>query len=59
MVIAGILIGLVVGAAGAWLALRGQYASKLGVLDDARGSARPFEDRRGLRPVARPARATA
>jgi DNA recombination protein RmuC len=38
MVIAGILIGLVVGAAGAWLALRGQYASKLGVLDDARGS---------------------
>jgi len=29
MVIAGILIGLVVGAAGAWLALRGQYASKL------------------------------
>ena len=38
MVIAGILIGLVVGAAGAWLALRAQYASKLGVLDDARGS---------------------
>ena len=38
MVIAGILIGLVVGAAGAWLALRGQYASKLGVLEDARGS---------------------
>jgi DNA recombination protein RmuC len=38
MVIAGILIGLVVGAAGAWLALRGQYASKLGVLADARGS---------------------
>jgi DNA recombination protein RmuC len=38
MVIAGILIGIVVGAAGAWLALRGQYASKLGVLDDARGS---------------------
>jgi DNA recombination protein RmuC len=34
MVIAGILIGLVVGAAGAWLALRGQYASKL----SARGS---------------------
>jgi len=29
MVIAGILVGLVVGAAGAWLALRGQYASKL------------------------------
>jgi DNA recombination protein RmuC len=29
MVIAGILIGLLVGAAGAWLALRGQYASKL------------------------------
>jgi DNA recombination protein RmuC len=29
MVIAGILIGLVVGAAGAWLALRGHYASKL------------------------------
>ena len=38
MVIAGLLIGLVVGAAGAWLALRAQYASKLGVLDDARGS---------------------
>ena len=38
MVIAGILIGLVVGAAGAWLALRAQYASRLGVLDDARGS---------------------
>jgi len=38
MVIAGILIGIVVGAAGAWLALRGQYASKLVVLDDARGS---------------------
>jgi DNA recombination protein RmuC len=38
MVIAGILIGLVVGAAGAWLALRGQYASKLGVLEEARGS---------------------
>ena len=38
MLIAGILIGLVVGAAGAWLALRGQYASKVGVLDDARGS---------------------
>jgi len=38
MVIAGILIGIVVGAAGAWLALRAQYASKLGVLDDARGS---------------------
>src|SRR6478672_6658111 len=29
MVIAGILIGLVLGAAGAWLVLRGQYASKL------------------------------
>ena len=38
VVIAGLLIGLVVGAAGAWLALRAQYASKLGVLDDARGS---------------------
>ncbi|MEP6811940.1 MAG: DNA recombination protein RmuC [Actinomycetota bacterium] len=38
MLIAGILIGIVVGAAGAWLVLRGQYASKLGVLDDARGS---------------------
>jgi DNA recombination protein RmuC len=38
MVIAGILIGIVVGAAGAWLALSGPYASKLAVLDDARGS---------------------
>ena len=38
MVIAGILIGIVVGAAGAWLALRSQYASKTAVLDEARGS---------------------
>jgi DNA recombination protein RmuC len=38
MVIAGILIGLVVGAASARLAQRGQYASKLGVLEEARGS---------------------
>jgi DNA recombination protein RmuC len=37
-VVVGALIGLALGAAGAWLVLRGQYASKLGVLDDARGS---------------------
>jgi DNA recombination protein RmuC len=38
MVITGILIGLVLGAAGAWLVLRAQYASKFGVLEEARGS---------------------
>jgi DNA recombination protein RmuC len=38
MVIAGILIGLLVGAAGAWLALRGQYASRLGVLQETQDS---------------------
>jgi DNA recombination protein RmuC len=38
MVIAGLLIGLVVGAVGAWLVLRAQYASRLGVLEEARGS---------------------
>jgi DNA recombination protein RmuC len=38
MVIAGILIGLVLGATGAWLAVRAHYAAKLGMLEDARGS---------------------
>jgi DNA recombination protein RmuC len=38
MVIAGVLIGIAVGAVGAWLALRAHYASRLGVLEDARGS---------------------
>jgi DNA recombination protein RmuC len=38
MVIAGILIGLVLGAGGAWLALRAHYAAKLALLEDARGS---------------------
>ena len=38
MVITGILIGLVLGAGGAWLVLRAQYASKFGVLEEARGS---------------------
>src|SRR5438046_222525 len=38
MVIAGILIGLVLGAGGAWLALRAHYAARLGLLEDARGS---------------------
>jgi len=38
MVIAAVLAGIVVGAAGAWLLARTQYASKLGVLEDARGS---------------------
>jgi DNA recombination protein RmuC len=38
MVIAGLLIGLVVGAVGAWLVLRAQYAARLGVLEDARDS---------------------
>jgi DNA polymerase III subunit epsilon len=33
--------------------------SWLDAVDDARAAARPFDDRRGLRPVARPARATA
>jgi len=38
MVIAGLLIGLLAGAAGAWLALRGQYASRLAVLTETQGS---------------------
>jgi DNA recombination protein RmuC len=38
MVIAGILIGIALGAGGAWLVLRSQYASRLGVLDDARAA---------------------
>src|SRR5690349_2561761 len=38
MVIVGLLIGLVVGALGAWLVLRAQYASRLGVLEEARRS---------------------
>jgi DNA recombination protein RmuC len=38
MVITGILIGLVLGAGGAWLVPRAQYASKFGVLEEARGS---------------------
>jgi DNA recombination protein RmuC len=38
MVIAATLIGIVLGAVGAWLVLRAQYASRLAVLDDARGS---------------------
>jgi DNA recombination protein RmuC len=38
MVIAGILIGLVLGATGAWLAVRAHYAARLGMLEDARGS---------------------
>jgi DNA recombination protein RmuC len=38
MVIAGILIGLVLGAAGAWLALRAHYAAKIGLLTDTRAS---------------------
>jgi DNA recombination protein RmuC len=38
MVIAAVLIGIVLGAGAAWLVLRAQYASKLGVLEDARGS---------------------
>jgi len=38
MVIVGLLIGLVLGAGGAWLAVRAHYAAKLGVLQDARAS---------------------
>ncbi len=38
MVIAALLIGLAVGAGGVWLLLRAQYASRVGVLEDARGS---------------------
>jgi len=38
MVIVGILIGLVLGAGGAWLAVRAHYAARLGLLEDARGS---------------------
>jgi DNA recombination protein RmuC len=38
MVIAALLIGLAVGAAVAWLVLRAQYGSRLGVLEEARGS---------------------
>jgi DNA recombination protein RmuC len=38
MVIAATLIGIVLGAVGAWLVLRAQYAARLAVLDDARGS---------------------
>jgi DNA polymerase III subunit epsilon len=37
----------------------GAHRSWLDAADDARSAARPFEDRRGLRPVARPARASA
>jgi DNA recombination protein RmuC len=36
--VGGILIGLVVGAAGAWLVLRANYAAKVGLLESARGS---------------------
>lgn len=38
MLIAGILIGLALGAAGAWLALRAHYGSKIGLLTDTRAS---------------------
>jgi DNA polymerase-3 subunit epsilon len=37
----------------------GRWRSWLGELVDVRDSVRPFDDRRGLRPVARPARASA
>jgi DNA polymerase-3 subunit epsilon len=37
----------------------GRHRAWLGSLDVVRESARPFDDRRGLRPVARPARASA
>ena len=37
----------------------GAHRSWLEAADEGRGAARPFEDRRALRPVARPARATA
>ena len=36
-----------------------RHRSLLGAADSARAAARPFDDRRGLRPVARPARLTA
>ena len=36
--VVGILIGLVLGAAGAWFAVRWLYAARLSMLDDARGS---------------------
>jgi DNA recombination protein RmuC len=38
MVILALLIGLLVGGGAAWLALRAQYASRLGVLEEARSS---------------------
>src|ERR1700681_3190717 len=38
MLIAGVLIGLALGAAGAWLALRAHYAAKIGLLADTRAS---------------------
>jgi DNA polymerase-3 subunit epsilon len=37
----------------------GSHRSWLDVADESRAAARPFDDRRGLRPVARPARASA
>jgi hypothetical protein len=37
-VVIGILIGLALGAIGAWLVVRSLYAARLSVLDDARGS---------------------
>ncbi len=36
----------------------GRHRGWVGLADQARTAARPFDDRRGLRPVARPARAT-